>query len=186
MERAEVLQPLLFAFHRRLASHGKLICIAAFLVVNQVQFTDNFNRVYGGSSGFIAPAGTSVSTVAANTTYFITALGTATLAQWLAVGLQPGVTPAVGASFVATASQSIGGSATVAPAATGYSGIDHIETIGDPNTTIGPVPVGGSPNVGGFIYMACLFEGALTAPATGSVISLLFYLGQSSVMTRGE
>lgn len=152
----------------------------------QVQFTDNFNRVYPGYSSFVPPNGTPVTSTVANTTYFITSLGTATLAQWLAVGLQPGVVPAVGASFVATASQSIGGSASVAPPATGFSGIDHIETIGDPNTTIGPIPVGGSVNVGGFIYLACLFEGALTAPVTGTAIGLQFYLGQSSVMVKGE
>jgi len=154
--------------------------------VIQVQLTDNYNRYYGGFTGFIPPIGTPSTSTTANAINTIVVLGTATPAQWLAVGVPPGVTPAVGVSFIATSSALIGGSAQVAPAATGYSGIDHIEVVGDPNTSIGPIPVGGSPNVGGFIYLACLFEGALTAPASGTTIGLSFYLGQSNVVVKGE
>lgn len=154
--------------------------------VVMVQFADNFNRYYGGSAGFIPPVGTPSTSTAANAINVIVVLGTATLAQWLAVGLPPGIVPAVGVSFIASSSSVIGGSAEVAPAATGYSGIDHLEIVGDPNQTIAPIPVGGSPNAGGFIYSACLFEGALTAPVAGTAIGMQFYLGQSSVMVAGE
>lgn len=154
--------------------------------VIQVQFADNYMRYYGGTAGFVPPIGTPSTSTTANAINTIVVLGTATPAQWLAVGLPPGVTPAIGASFIASSSSVIGGSAEVAPAATGYSGIDHIEVVGDPNVTINPIPVGGSPNVGGFIYLACLFEGALTAPAAGTSIGLQFYLSQSSVMVLGE
>lgn len=154
--------------------------------VIQVQFADNFNRYYGGTAGFVPPVGSSSTSTTANAINVITVLGTATLANWLAVGLPPGIVPAVGVSFIATSTASIGGSAEVAPAASGYSGIDHIEVVGNANATIAPIPVGGSPNLGGFIYLACLFEGALTAPAAGTAIGLQFYLGQSSVMVKGE
>lgn len=154
--------------------------------VIMVQFADNFNRYYGGFSGFVPTIGTPSTSTSANAINTIVALGTATYAQWLAVGMPPGTVPAVGVSFIATSSSLIGGSAEVAPAATGYSGIDHIEVVGDPNTTIMPVPVGGSSNFGGFLYAACLFEGALTAPVTNTTIGMSFYLGQSSVSVKGE
>jgi hypothetical protein len=154
--------------------------------VIQVQFNDNFNRYYGGFSGFVGPVGAPSTSTTAFSINVITVLGTATLAQWLAVGLPPGIVPALGVSFIATSTALIGGGAEVSLSAAGYSGIDHIEAVGDPNTTIGPIPVGGSPNFGGFIYLACLFEGALTAPAAGTAIGLSFYLGQSSVTVKGE
>lgn len=152
----------------------------------QVQFADNFNRSYGGVASFLPPISGSTTSTTAAAINVITLLGTATLAQWLAVGLKPGIVPAVGVSFVATSTAVIGGAAQVGLATAGYSGIDHIETVGDPNLTINPIPVGGSPNVGGFIYLACLFEGVLTAPAAGTGIGLQFYMGQSSVSVKGE
>lgn len=169
----------------RRASNGQLNPNPVSGVI-QVQFTDQFMRYFGGFAGFIPPVGTPVTSTVSNAINVIVVLGTATLAQWLAVGLPPGIVPAVGVAFIATSSAVIGGGAEVAPAATGYSGIDHIEVVGDPNLTINPIPVGGSPNVGGFIQMACLFEGALTAPAPGTAIGLSFYLSQSSVMVKGE
>jgi hypothetical protein len=151
------------------------------------QFADNFNRYYGGFSGQVSPlSGTPLTSTTANAVYVIVSLGTATLAQWLAVGLQPGVVPAVGATFTAIASQSIGGSAAVEQILSTGSGIDHIEVVGDPNTSIGPIPVGGSPNVGGWITMVCFKNGVITAPADGTAISLAFYLNQSNVLVKGE
>lgn len=152
----------------------------------QVQFSDNFNRYYGGTAGFVSPLGSSTTSSVANVINVITSLGTATLAQWLAVGLKPGVTPTLGASFIATSSAVIGGSATTAIILAAGAGIDHIEVGGDPNTTIGPVPVGGSPNVGGFIYLSCYKNTVLTAPTDGTGIGLQFYMSQSNVMVKGE
>lgn len=167
------------------ASNGQLNPNPASGII-QVQFTDNFNRSYGGTASFLPPISGSTTSTTAAAINVITVLGTATLAQWLAVGLPPGIVPAVGVAFIATSSALIGGSAQVGFATAGYSGIDHIETVGDPNLTINPVPVGGSPNFGGFIELACLNAGVLTAPAAGTVIGLQFYLGQSSVAVRGE
>ena len=153
-----------------------------------VQLSDNFTRYFGGFSGQVSPVSGSPITITAGLTlgvaYTIVSLGTSTAADWLAVGLKPGVTPAIGASFIATATGA--GAGTGAVESTVASGIDHIEVVGDPNTTLGPVPVGGSPNVGGWIYLACYLNSTLTAPADGTTIGLTFYLNQSSVKVKGE
>lgn len=100
-----------------------------------VQLQDCYNKYFGGNfqAGY-ALTGSDLTSVTVNLVYVITALGTATLAQWQAKGLPAGITPAVGAAFVASATGTIGGSATVK--AVGSSGIDAIEVIGDPNKTI--------------------------------------------------
>lgn len=100
-----------------------------------VKFKNNFNYYLGGFSGQISPAvSTSATSVTSGNVYIITALGTATLAQWQAVGLQPGLTPTVGQSFVATATQSIGGSATVG--SPGVPVAPFVSVVGDPNQSI--------------------------------------------------
>lgn len=150
-----------------------------------VQLADNYQRYFGGFSGFEGPlTSTSTTSTTAGSSYVITSLGTATPAQWLAAGVPVGVTPAVGVAFIAIATGSIGGSATVGiPSA---SGVDHIELVGDPNTSLGPVPVGGSPNFGGWLLFQADLNTTPTAPTDGSVISLSFYLSQSSVIVAGE
>ena len=163
-----------------------------------VQLADNYQRYYGGFSGQVAPlSGSSLAVNASALTvggiYVITSVGTTTYAQWLTLGMQSGITPAVGVTFAASVTGvSGGGTGTVQAIAAAGSGIDHIEVVGDPNLTLNPVPVSGSPNVGGWIYLACFAStgasgvNALAAPANGSVISLSFYLNQSSVVVAGE
>lgn len=157
---------------------------AAGIIV--VKLGDNYNRYYGGFSGFVGPLATSSTSTVANVINVIASLGTSTYAQWLAVGMPPGMTPAVGLAFVATSSAVIGGSAQCILAAATGSLIDHIETVGDPTLSLGPIPVGGSPNVGSYLYFRCYSETALTAPAAGSGVGLAFYMGQSSVAVSGE
>lgn len=116
------------------------------------------------------------------------------LENWQAVGLPKGVLPAVGASFVATATgQSTGGGSTGTVLALGVSGITSIEVLGDPNQTLGPIPMGGSPNVGGYILVQ--FLGATssstttltpTAPAANTVVGMSFYLESKNVIIAGE
>lgn len=150
-----------------------------------VQLADNYTRSYGGFNSTVSPlSGSPATSTTANIVYVITSLGTATPAQWLAAGLPPGITPALGAAFVATATGTIGGSATVdVPASSGF---DHIETVGDPNTTLGPAPSGPSPNVGGMILLRCLLNTATATPTDGTVIALTMSLNQSSVLVAGE
>lgn len=152
-----------------------------------VQFQDNFNRSFSGFNAIVSPiSGTPLTATVNHTSYIIVSLGTATTAQWQAVGLPKGITPAVGVAFTATASATIGGSAAVEVAAAAGSGICSIETLGDPNLTIAPNPTA-SQGFGGQIILQCRdYAGAIAAPADGSVISLAFYLSDSSVTVQGE
>lgn len=160
-----------------------------------VQFSDVYSRVLASANSIISPLGTSVTATTTHTAQVITALGTATLAQWQAVGLPKGITPSVGISFVATASATIGGSATVAPTASSL--IDHLEGAGDPTAAVSSMmvktyPAGTSANAigsttGGYALVQCLnSSNALTAPADGTVISLQFLLSNSSTATKGQ
>jgi hypothetical protein len=150
-----------------------------------LKLADNYNRYFAGFSGFVAPvSGTSVTTVTAGKAYTIVSLGTATTAQWVAKGLPIGFTPAVGASFIASASGTIGGSAAVMEPAAGGSGIDHIEVVGNPNLTLANSAQ--PSNGGGYIILACFDAGVITAPANGSTINLTAYLSDSSILIQGE
>jgi hypothetical protein len=112
-----------------------------------------------------------------------------TLQQWQAAGLKTGIVPQVGATFISKIATAIGGNGTVAPPVP--SGIDHIEVIGDPNQTIiSPIPLFSTQPVGsitgGQVMLQCLLNSTVTAPANGSVISLSFYLSNSSVVLAGQ
>lgn len=147
-----------------------------------VKFQDCYNRYYAGFSGQVAAlTGSNVTATVANVANVITSLGTATLAQWQAVGFPTGFTPAVGAAFIATSTATIGGSATIQLSATHGSGIDHIEVIGDPNQTITSPGVGG-----GYMILQCYNGGTLTNPANGSVVGLAFELSSSYIQQQGE
>lgn len=146
-----------------------------------ITLRDNYSAFLGMDWSVEAPlTGTPSSSTTANTSYAITALGTATTAQWQAVGLPVGVTPAVGAAFTATASASIGGSATVDSIKTSGAGFDHIEVLGNPSKTIAPVGNGAAP---GQILMECFKEHVLAAPVDTSVILVRLYFSDSSLST---
>lgn len=149
-----------------------------------VQFTNQFNRYLSGFSGFVSPvSGTPLTATVNHVAYTIVSLGTATTAQWVAKGFPVGMTPAVGASFIATATGTIGGSAAVeVPSA---SGIMSIEVVGDPNVTLQNSNV--YQNGGGQMVLQCLnTSSAQAAPAAGSVIGLNFYLSNSSIQVSGQ
>jgi len=148
-----------------------------------VQFQNQFSRYLGGFSGQISPlSGTPLTATVTNVAYVITSLGTATLAQWQAVGFPMGMTPVVGAAFVSSVSATIGGGATVETPAS--SGIDHIEIVGDPNATLQNSNV--YQNGGAQIIMQCLLNTTLTQPAQNTVIGLNFYMSNSSVQVNGQ
>lgn len=114
--------------------------------------------------------------------------------NWQNVGLPKGVLPSLGASFVATAvGDATGGTSSGTVKVAGVSGITSMEIIGDPNASIGPIPVGGSANTGGWILVQLL--GATnsstttlipTAPADGTVIGMGFYVEAGSIIINGE
>lgn len=106
---------------------------------------------------------------------------TTNLSDWQHVGVPQGVVPAVGVSFIATAiGYSTGGGSTGLVKAVGVSGIDHAEGIGDSNLSLSPVPMGGSPNSGGWILLQFMLDGTVTAPADGTVIAMSFLLEQAT------
>lgn len=103
--------------------------------VIMVQLGNNYNKYLGGFSGFVSKLdGSSQTSTTAGRASVITALGTATLAQWIARGFPVGMTPAVGACFIATTTGTIGGSAAVQRPLP--SGIASMEVCGDPNQTL--------------------------------------------------
>jgi hypothetical protein len=152
--------------------------------VIMVTLQDAYNRSLNGMNSLVAPLdGSSQTSTTAGRASVIVSLGTATLAQWQAVGLPVGVTPAVGVCFVATTSASIGGSAAVQrPTATL---VQSIEVCGNSNLTLNRQ--NNTVNGGGVIVLQCLDSaGARVAPANNSVIALSFYLSNSSVTVQGQ
>lgn len=103
------------------------------------------------------------------------------LKNWQDVGVPKGVVPAVGVSFIATATgDSSGGGSTGLVNASGVSGVDAIEGVGNANLSLAPIPMGGSPNSGGWILVQFLLNAVVTAPNNGSVVGLQFYLEQAT------
>lgn len=116
---------------------------------------------------------------------------TTNLQDWQQVGVPPGVVPSVGVSFIATKTgYSTGGGSTGLVNAVGVSGIISIETIGDINQSLHPIPMGGSPNVGGWLlvqFLAPTVSGSAydtpmipTAPANNSVIAMQILLEEAA------
>lgn len=159
-----------------------------------VQLSDNYNRSFiSGVHAIASPnSGSDVkidnSAMTAGVAYTITTLGNATEQKWHDIGVPAGVTPAVGVSFIAASDGGSGNTLTSrvqATAATG-SGIASIEVVGDPNKSIAPDP-SANQGFGGQIILQCRdYAGSIAAPADGSVISLAFYLSNSSIQVMGE
>lgn len=146
-----------------------------------IQLQDNFNAVLAVNSSIESPlSGSPLTSTTNHVPAVISALGTATLAQWQAKGLPLGITPAVGVSFVPTATGSIGGSAAVQIAAAAGSGIASMEVLGDADQSVAPdrrVQSTGAL----IILQARDYAAAIAAPAASSVISVEILLSNSSV-----
>lgn len=156
-----------------------------------IQLDDNYNRSISGAHAIVSPvSGTPLTATTAGVAVIIVSLGTATAAQSLAdfraVGLPRGITPAVGVSFVPTSSATIGHSAAVEIAAAAGSNVASIETLGDPNLSIAPNP-NENQGFGAQLILQCRdYAGAIVAPANGSVISIQMLLSNSSIIVQGE
>lgn len=148
-----------------------------------VQFQNQFNRYLSGFSGCVSPlTGSPSAATTPDVPNVIVGLGTATLAQWHAVGFPAGMTPAIGAAFIPNGVGTIGGSAMVQ--LVGASGITSIEVCGDPNQTLQNSNL--YQNGGAQILLQCLNGSTRTQPANGTVIGLNFYLSNSSVAVNGQ
>lgn len=150
-----------------------------------VQFKNNFNVYLGGFNGFVSQQGSNLALTGTNLTigraYVITVLGTSTAADWTAIGVPAGITPAVGVSFIAKATGAGAGSGQVTiPVATG-SGIYIVDVVGNPNVSLNNTNI--AANGGAWILLRFLGGStpAATAPANGSVVSATFFFDGSSV-----
>lgn len=141
-----------------------------------VQFSDSYNSYIDGFSGQVSPlSGTPISSgLTVGAPYVIVSLGATTTAQWQTAGFPATNTPAVGAAFIAAATSVAGGGTVEASL---VSGIDHIEVVGDPRTTL----TSNAPGTGGYMILQCLAAGVVTAPANGTVIGLDFQLSNSNL-----
>ncbi len=174
------------------ASPGGTTGPAAGVIV--VQLEDNYNRSLSGFNSIVSPVSGSALLVASaglttGVAYIITTLGTTTTQHWHDLGVPPGVTPAVGVSFIAALTSTTGTGAVMIAKDSG-SGIFSIETVGNPNLSIAPDPTVGQ-KYGAQIILECRKDSAgdaptVAAPADGTVISLAFLLSNSSVSVKGE
>lgn len=146
------------------------------------------------TGGFQIPGPPKAGVIAGTAWTFAQTVSNSNIQAWQGVGLPPGIVPSIGASFIAKNSgyATLGGSSGTVMAP-GVSGISSIEVVGDPNQSIGPVPMGGSPHVGGWImiqYLAATSSSVTTAiasaPAAGSVVGLSFIMESKNVIIAGE
>ncbi len=153
-----------------------------------VQFQDSYFRSFSGGSAIVSPvSGTPIvitaagAHIVAGTPYIIVQTGTSTLADWQAIGLPVGTVPAVGVAFIGSATTGSGtGTGMVEVVAATGSGIDHFETVGNPNLTIG------NSTQSPYMIINCMLNTTKTQPANETVISLQFLLSNSSIKTQGE
>lgn len=165
----------------------------------QIKFKNNFNYYLGGFSGFVSTVQTSTkidnSVLTIGQAYVITTLGNATLANWQSIGVQPGFTPSVGMSFIATA-VGVPGEANTSTSRVMVpkpSGILSIEVIGDPTQTIANSSI--ASNAGAILIVQFLAPTLSTnaygqpmiptAPQNGCVIGMSFWFDGSSVTVDG-
>ena len=133
------------------------------------------------------PGGCQDGVPATGFTFAVTANQT-NLQKWQAVGLPKGVNPAVGVAFICTAvGSSTLGSSSGTVAAVGTSAILSTQVVGDPNLSFAPIPMGGSPNVGGYVILQFMNDSdTVTAPANGTLVSLSFDVEAGSILIQGE
>lgn len=135
-----------------------------------IQFKNNFNYYLSNFWSVQAPASGSDlkidnSALTAGVVYIITTLGNATLAKWQAIGVPPGVTPAVGVSFVALTNGGAGNVLTSMVQVAASSNIYGIEVVGNPGVMLSSSSIASSG--GAWVY------GRFVAPTfTGSALDV--------------
>lgn len=112
-----------------------------------IQFNNNFNYYLSNFWSVRAPgSGSDVkidnSAMTSNLVYIITTLGDATAAKWLAIGVPPGVTPAVGVSFVAASNGGAGNVLTSRVQVAASPNIYGIEMVGNPGVMLSSSNIG--------------------------------------------
>jgi hypothetical protein len=158
----------------------------------QVFMAPNFNTFLRCSATISAPlTGTNVPVTSALTVgqaYVITTVGTTTTAQYQALGLQAGITPAVGVAFIASSATPTSGTGQVQTPTASSAGTNTIEIIGSPSTTL--TNLAQPTNGGGYVILRFVgpTSSAVTTPiaiqpADGAQIRLEFLFNDSSVIS---
>lgn len=158
-----------------------------------VQLQDNFNKCYSVKASIQSPSSGSDlkidnAALTAGVAYTITILGDASRADWTDVGVPPGVTPAVGVSFIAASTGIAGNTLTSRVQATAAAGsaIATIEAVPSLQMDLAPDRLL-QPDFGAQLILQCRdYAGAIAAPANGSRIFLEIYLSNSSITIAGE
>jgi hypothetical protein len=152
-----------------------------------IQFNNPFNYYLNGVAQFLAPSTGSIkidnSALTAGTVYVISVVGNSSAAAWAAVGVPPGITPAVGVSFVALTVGAGANTSTSRVSSPTSSGIDEVELVGLPNTMVAPANL--AVNGGAWLTMQFMLNGVATAPATGTIVCMKFSYDASSVTIDG-
>ncbi len=143
-----------------------------------IQFKNNFNYYLNGFAQCQVPNVTSTSidnsALTIGRVYVISTLGNASAAVWTAIGVPPGVTPAVGVSFVALtvgAGSNVLTSRVMLPSTSGVYGV---EIIGSPSTMLSNSNI--ASNGGAWLllqFTAPVFTAGAYTPA-GTVSAPLF------------
>lgn len=129
----------------------------------KLKLSANYNKFINMHNTILmAPTGSPVAdgSFATGTPYQITVVGTT---NWAAIGLDSGLTPTIGQSFVATGA---GGAGTGTATALTSGGVEIINVFPDPNTMSAASPQGAVINIA--IYNAV--SGALSDPANGAEV----------------
>lgn len=159
-----------------------------------VRLQDNFNTLLDMDFAVLTQpnSGSDVkidnSAMTAGVAYTITTLGNATRAKFTAIGVPPGVTPAVGVSFIALTNGGAGNTLTtrVQATATAGSGMCSIEIVGNPQLSIAPNPTANQ-GYGAQIILQCRdYAGAIVQPADDTVIDIKLILNNSSITVQGD
>lgn len=170
---------------------GHLYTVSATIASQTTLHTTGIGKPNNGAAGTLTyvsgPGATTAlsfsAAVAGYATGFTFALTVSdtNLGDWQAVGLPKGLKPTVNQSFIAIATGA--GASTGTVKVPSNSGISSVEVIGDPNQSIAPQPMGGSPFVGSWIlvqFLAATSASVTTkipkAPVDGSVVYMSFYV----------
>lgn len=135
-----------------------------------VQFNNNFNYYLNGFAQFQSPTATSTkidnSALTAGLAYVISVVGDSTTAQWQAIGLPQGITPAVGVSFIATAVGAGANTSTSRVQLPTTSGIYGVEVVGNPSVMLASNPIASAGGAWVLLqFMAPTFTAGAYTPA---------------------
>lgn len=140
-----------------------------------VQFKNNFNYYLSGFTQFQSPVTGSIkidnTAMTVGQAYIISTLGDASLAKWQTIGVPPGITPAVGVSFIALSTGGSTNTSTSRVSTPTTSGIVSVEVVGTPGVMLSSSNI--ASNGGAWILLQFMASsGTISAPTfTGAALA---------------